>query len=223
MRPTNITRNIGGWLTEAEGHYLYETAKKVKKGNAIVEIGSWKGKSTICLGLGSRDGRGVKIVAIDPHTGNSEHGRRFGKVNTFAEFKRNIHKAGVSPYIESILDTSENASHTFYGRVGFIFIDGAHELKSVWSDWKLWFPKVIDNGIVAFHDTWHYPGPNFATAIILLTSHHVRHPRLVDTITCFEKVEKNFFLDRIQNTCFVLYRTLVGFWGAVKLSYSSRA
>ena len=87
------TENIGGWLTEAEGLSLYNIARKIKTGNAIVEVGSWKGKSTICLGNGSRDGNKIKIFAIDPYIGSSEHHKMFGKVDTFEEFKQNINRA----------------------------------------------------------------------------------------------------------------------------------
>jgi predicted O-methyltransferase YrrM len=60
------TRNVGGWLTKAEGVFLYHAAKNVKPGQVIVEIGSWKGRSTICLGSGSADGNKVKVYANRP-------------------------------------------------------------------------------------------------------------------------------------------------------------
>ncbi len=46
-------RDIEGWLTEKEGIFLYKMANKCTGRGVIVEIGSWKGKSTIWLSLGS--------------------------------------------------------------------------------------------------------------------------------------------------------------------------
>ena len=118
------TENVGGWLTEAEGLSLYDIAKKIKTGNVIVEVGSWKGKSTICLGNGSKDGNKVKIFAIDPHIGSSEHQKMFGKVDTFEEFKQNINKAGISEFVEPVRDTSENAAKNFNQRIEFALFFG---------------------------------------------------------------------------------------------------
>lgn len=212
-------KNIAGWLTEAEGLFLYNTAKKVKAPNVIVEIGSWKGKSTVCLGSGSRDGHKVKIYAVDPHIGSSEHQKMFGKVDTFEEFKQNLHNAGITEYVEPIRDTSESSAGSFIKPIGFIFIDGAHEYKFVRLDFKLWFPKVIIGGILAFHDSWHFMGPSLATAIPLLVSSQIRNPKLVDTITYFEKVQRSSLVDRIRNIVFVAYRTLFGISGFLRLKY----
>lgn len=213
------TENVEGWLTEAEGLSLYNTTKKIKAGNVIVEVGSWKGKSTICLGNGSRDGNKVKIFAIDPHIGSSEHHKMFGKVDTFEEFKQNVNRAGISEFIELIRDTSENAAKNFNQRIEFAFIDGAHEYKFVKLDFKLWFPKVINGGVLAFHDSWHFIGPNLVTAIPLLTSSKIKNPRLVDTLTYFEKVERNSLFDRCRNVGFVIYRILFGIGGFLRLKY----
>lgn len=185
--------NIEGWLTRAEGVFLYETAKKVKSENSIVEIGSWKGKSTICLGKGTQKGNKSKVYAIDPHTGSSEHQKMFGKVDTYQEFVNNIKKAEVEIYVEPVPKTSEEASKNFHKPVGFLFIDGAHEYEFVNLDYELWFTKVIDGGIVAFHDSWHFPGPHLVTSKILLFSSKIKNPRLTDTITSFEKVKQNSF------------------------------
>ena len=204
------TENIGGWLTEAEGFFLYKVAEKIKNGNVIVEVGSWKGKSTICLGNGSKDGNKVKIFAIDPHIGSSEHQKMFGEVDTFEEFKQNINKAGIAEYIEPIRDASENAAKTFNQKIEFVFIDGAHEYNFVKRDFESWFPKVMSGGFLAFHDSWHFIGPNLATAIPLITSSKIKNPHLVDTITYFEKVERNSLFDRLKNIGFVVYRTLFG-------------
>ncbi|MFH1181256.1 MAG: class I SAM-dependent methyltransferase [bacterium] len=213
------TKNIGGWLTEAEGFSLYNIAKKIKTGNVIVEVGSWKGKSTICLGNGSKDGNKVRIFAIDPHIGSSEHQKMFGKVDTLEEFKQNIDRASIAEFVEPIRDTSENAAEKLCQRIEFVFIDGAHEYNFVKLDFKLWFSKVINGGVLAFHDSWHFIGPNLATAIPLLVSLKIKNPKLVDTITYFEKVERNSLFDRLRNISFVIYRTLFGIGGFLRLKY----
>jgi len=213
----NDVAKVGGWLTESEGIFLYQIAKKVSPQNTIVEIGSWKGKSTICLGKGTQDGNKAKIYAVDPHIGSSEHRKMFGNADTYQEFIQNIQNADIAQYIEPIRKTSENASNDFQEPIEFLFVDGAHEFKFVQLDIKLWFSKVKDGGIIAFHDTWGFPGPNLATAILLLTSPQIKNPKLIDTITYFRKVKKNSFYDRIKNILFLLYRTLFGWIGTIKL------
>ena len=218
------TENVGGWLTRAEGLSLYNIAKKIKKGNVIVEIGSWKGKSTICLGNGSNDGDKVKIFAIDPHAGNPEHQKAFGKINTFEEFKHNINKAGITEFIQPTKDTSENVAKNFDHQVGLVFIDGRHEYRFVKLDFEQWFSKVVNGGFLAFHDSWHlhFIGPNLVTAISLLFSSKIKNPRLVDTITYFEKVEKNSLFNRLENISFLIYRSLFGIIGFLKLVFQAR-
>ena len=212
---------IEGWLTEAEGVSLYEAARRVPQGLAIVEVGSWKGRSAVCLASGARDGAGMKVVAVDPHTGSSEHRRMFGEVDTFGEFRAHVARAGLSAFVEPIRQTSAEAARGFPERVGFVFIDGAHEREFVQLDLDSWFPKVADGGMLAFHDSWHFPGPNRTTARFLATSSRVRRPRLVDTITYMEKVDRNTIFERVRNIAFLFYRTLVGWKGFLKLKYGT--
>ena len=75
--------------------FLYEAVKKCAGRGVIVEIGSWKGKSTVSLGLGSRERNKIKIYAIDPHTGSPDHiaSHAGEKIWTFDEFKKNMEKA----------------------------------------------------------------------------------------------------------------------------------
>jgi len=216
----NDVAEIGGWLTKAEGVFLYKTAKSIDSQNVIVEIGSWKGRSTICLGKGVQDGNKTKVYAIDPHVSSSKLQKIFNDgVDTYQGFIKNIKNADVNHFIEPIRKTSEEASRKFQDPIRFLFIDGSHEFKSINLDYKLWFPKVIDYGIIAFHDTWQFPGPHLITAGILLFSSKIKNPRLTDTITSFTKVKKNSFFDRIYNVMFFFYRLVVGVYGFLILKY----
>src|SRR5712691_13572252 len=62
-----LIADVPGWLTDEEGEALYDLARACTGKGVIVEIGSWVGKSTICLGRGSLAGASVPIYAVDPH------------------------------------------------------------------------------------------------------------------------------------------------------------
>jgi predicted O-methyltransferase YrrM len=209
--------HIPGWLTRREGTFLYHAAGSVAPRRAVVEIGSFKGRSTLCLALGARAGRGALVFAIDPHHGNREHRRQFGPIDTFADFTRNLEEAGVTDLVAGIRDTSANVAVRFRRTVGLLFVDGNHDLAAVREDLRLWLPLVAEGGLVAVHDSWQIWGPHVATAAELLGSRQVRNPRLIDTITCLEKTNTNSAPDRWRNRAFLLWRLLWGFKGFVTL------
>ena len=90
---------IDGWLTDNEVKFLYMASEKFSKKGNIVEIGSWKGRSTVCLALGSKRSGGGKVYAVDPHIGSRED----KDVNTKEEFKNNIKKFSVDKYVVPLL------------------------------------------------------------------------------------------------------------------------
>ncbi|MFA6039752.1 MAG: class I SAM-dependent methyltransferase [Candidatus Peribacteraceae bacterium] len=140
---------LPGWLTGKESFLLYTLAQRCKGKGAIVEIGSWKGKSTVCLAQGSRDGTGGKVHAIDPFTGSSEH----GQVYTFPEFRENIRRGGVEEWVVPVPKTSEAAHEGWNQPVELLWVDGAHEFEWVDLDFRLWSPHLVPGGVIAFHDS----------------------------------------------------------------------
>ena len=195
----NHIKNVNGFLSDKEGELLYNLAKNYKGDGVIVEIGSWQGKSTIWLGHGSMCGRNKKIYAIDPHIGSAEHQENRKKVWTFDKFKKNIKNEKLDKLIIPIIKTSQEACKNFNRPVGIIFIDGAHDYKSAKLDFDIWFPKVIENGIMAFHDTTIWDGPRRVVKNFIYKSRYFKDIHFVDTITFATKVKKNSFKDQIKN------------------------
>lgn len=203
----NLVEGINSALTNKEGECLYNLAKRCSGKGVIVEIGSWKGKSTIWLAKGSQRGNNVKIYAIDPHTGNPEHKRKFGEVWTFDEFKDNIRKAQVEDIVVPIVKTSEEAVKDFDDPVELIFIDGNHDYDAVKLDYELWFPKVINGGIMAFHDTTWWEGPKRLVEQFVYKSQDFRRVTFVDdSITFAEKSTEVSLQDRFKNRCVLLLK-----------------
>jgi predicted O-methyltransferase YrrM len=194
---------VDGWLTDKEGELLYNFAKRCTGKGVIVEIGSWKGKSTIWLGKGSKKGPQVKIYAIDPHTGSTEHNEEYGKVWTFDEFQKNIKNAKVDDIVIPIVETSKEAAEKIDGPVELVFIDGAHEYSLVELDFRSWFPKMIDGGIMAFHDT-EWLGTKKVLEKYIYKSRNFRNIGRIDSVTFAEKVRKNSIKDWFKNRFLLL-------------------
>jgi len=197
----NSVKDLDGWLFPNEAAFLYTSAKNCKGQGTIVEIGSWKGKSTVCLAKGSKLQSNSKVYAIDPHTGSPEH----GQVWTFEEFKQNIKNAEVEDIVIPFVKTSEEVSKTFNDPVEFLFIDGLHEYEGVRLDFDLWYPKVLNEGIIAFHDLrGPFSGPRKVFRNQVCKSRKFKDFGLCETIGYARKVEKNSFKDILKGRYILL-------------------
>jgi MMP 1-O-methyltransferase len=195
-----LIADVPGWLTDEEGEALYDLARRCTGCGVIVEIGSWKGKSTICLGVGSRAGSGVPIFAIDPHADY-----RFG------DFKANIERAGVSDLVTPIASLSQAAADGFEKPIELLFVDGSHEEHLVREDFEKWVPKVADGGWVAFHDTTWTAGPRRVVGERVYRSRNFADVRfVVGSLTVARKVAANTLLDRLRARYVLVVKTV--FW-----------
>lgn len=209
MTPTieetkSLVLSVEGWLDNYEGELLYSLAQNCQGTGAIVEVGSWKGKSTIWLASGSKAGRGVKVYAVDPHTGSSEHRELYGKISTFDEFKNNTSCAGLDDLVVPMVMTSREAASSFDQPVELLFIDGAHEYEAVNEDFELWFPKVVEGGVVAFHDVApNWPGPVRVVRESVYKSRRFHQIRLLSSITYARKIRRNSWAEWLRNASLV--------------------
>jgi MMP 1-O-methyltransferase len=195
-----LISDIPGWLTDEEGEALYDLARECTGKGVIVEIGSWKGKSTVCLGLGSQTGASVPIYAIDPHADT-----RFG------DFKTNVERAGIAELVTPIPSLSQPAADDFHEPIELLFVDGSHEYDLVLEDFEKWVPKVVEGGWVAFHDTTWTAGPRKVVGPEIYRSRRFKDVRfVVGSTTVARKVAHNSFADRVRNRYVLGVKT--AFW-----------
>jgi MMP 1-O-methyltransferase len=192
-------RSVHGWLSTTEGKALYKAARKCTGRGVIVEIGSWQGKSTIWLAHGSRAGRNVKVHAVDPHTGSTEHHEAYGEVWTYEQFCRNINKAGVEDVIEPHVAFSEEFAKGFNEPVELVFVDGLHEWEGVKGDFDAWFPKVVEGGVMMFHDTTCWDDCRKLVVDYVFKSRVFKKVGFSGSITYGTKVAENSWFDRVRN------------------------
>jgi len=144
-------------LSNQEGYFLYRLAGRLPKEAVIVEIGSWKGRSTVWLAGGIKNNPRTRVFSIDPHYGEQKNNSK--RANTFSELKANISQAGLQNNVNVIRKTSEQANVDFDKRIDLLFIDGAHEYEAVKQDYDIWSKKLNRNAWVVFHDATTLPGP----------------------------------------------------------------
>jgi predicted O-methyltransferase YrrM len=194
-----LIADVPGWLTDEEGEALYELARACTGRGVIVEIGSFKGKSTICLGLGSQAGSAVHVHAIDPHQ------------ERFPEFEANVARAGIAELVRPIPSLSQAVADDFEEPIELLFVDGSHEYDLVLEDFEKWVPKVVDGGWVAFHDTTWTPGPRKVVGHAIYRSRRFKDARfVVGSTTVARKVVENALADRIRNRYVLGVKT--AFW-----------
>lgn len=139
--------SVQGWMTDIEQRFLFEEAKKHQ---VIVEIGSWRGRSTQAL-LQS----GAKYVyACDTWLGSADIQDSTNYLakqeDIFAAFTENTKE--YSNLIKIRKPSLEACKEFLTNSIDFCFIDAGHSYAEIMADVKAWFPLVKEGGVICFHD-----------------------------------------------------------------------
>ena len=194
-----------GFLLEKEGRCLYRLASMAK--GDIVEIGSYKGKSTVWLAYGSMSRKRDKgrVFAVDPHG-----------LGTEKEFRRNIKAAGISHHVTPIVMNSWDAAKKWKKKIGMVWIDGSHFYEDVEKDFKMWSKFVVPGGIIAFHDTVAWNGPRRVVEDHVHGNRKLSHIRLVGSITYARNSPSSGIADMIQDHGILIEKRIKNlFWRCV--------
>jgi hypothetical protein len=186
-------RNIEGFLSAKEAIKLYHFASTLPKGSIIVEIGSWKGKSTYCLARGLRDG---KVIAIDPFDASGDEEsrdiylRQRGNDPLIYQFKRQMEIRGVADKIKILQGTSDK----FVGqipKIDFLFIDGDHSKEACEFDFVNYSPAISLYGYLAFHDykdSREHLGPTWVVKNRVVPCNEFQFVGLFDSLWVAKKI-----------------------------------
>lgn len=162
----NVFRAIDGWLTDVEGFLLYMYARNCTLGE-VVEIGSFKGKSTCWLASALKESdKSFKVHAVDWHKGSPEfaigqqyQGAGLWTGDSFPEFKANLEKFNLWDNVTPILKKSKDAVIEWSKPIGLLFIDGDHTYESARFDFMNWTKFIPVGGTVIMHDATTWEGP----------------------------------------------------------------
>ncbi|HKV42782.1 MAG TPA: class I SAM-dependent methyltransferase [Blastocatellia bacterium] len=140
-----------GMTSLEEAKVLYDLAREVRSG-CIVEVGAYRGRSTVALGRGSLDGHRVPVFTIEPHQiFSGVLGGSFGPADAGA-FYRAILDTGCYHVVRLVSLSSEQIVQCWRLPVELLWIDGDHRYEGVRRDFESWLPHLNPGATVVFDD-----------------------------------------------------------------------
>lgn len=181
MTVTNIEEELAdldGLITPEIGRVLYEHACYVDPHRPIVELGSYRGASTCWLAAGRRDatlsarGRNFRpVYAVDAWSTNVNAWSRYIASASVTEFREQIFKRQLSPYVETIQGLTTQVAGTFIDKpIGLLYIDADHSEQAALNDFYAWQRHLAPNAIVIFDDYMTRQNPGVEAAVRRLES-----------------------------------------------------
>jgi SAM-dependent methyltransferase len=160
---TVLPGDVEGWLTEAQASRLHCCAREVPSGGRIVEIGSFRGRSTIVLARAAAEG--VAVVAIDPHLGSDRGPQEIAAQPELGEqdteiFRANLQRHGVLDRVDHMRMLSSEAP--LPDAIDLLYVDGAHRFGPAREDLVRWGARVRDGGTILVHDSFSSIGVTLA-------------------------------------------------------------
>lgn len=119
----------------------------------LVEIGNFKGRSTIALGLAVQAlNLEAVIYAVDPHKGlrSGKRDKIYHHGDTYNEFHNNLRNNKLVNIVRCIKCKSTETKLDI--PISFIHIDGLHLFENVKEDFQHFEKNFIKGCLIAFHD-----------------------------------------------------------------------
>jgi MMP 1-O-methyltransferase len=161
--------SIDGWLTVDEAITLFELSRALPhEAPLCVEIGSWQGKSSVCLGRGLLGKFEPRLCCIDPFDASSadasatEYDTRAQSIGPLrSAFEANLQHAGVRELVDVRQGLSHQQAAGFRDSIDLLFLDGDHSYAAVKQDFLDWARKIRPGGFLVMHDVRHpiHQGP----------------------------------------------------------------
>lgn len=153
-----------GWNSQ---HPAFEEIIRVTRPDIIVDVGVWKGASTILLAeLMKRHGVPGAVIAVDTFLGNIEHWDRgsgfaglipfrFGRPLLYEQFLSNVIRAGAQDRVVPLPQTTTIAAMLLAKigvQAGLVHIDASHDYNDVLNDAQLYWDILVPGGFLIGDD-----------------------------------------------------------------------
>lgn len=153
-----VVTKVEGCLSDREIRCLALLASIPSAKGVVLEIGSFKGRSTVVLAKAALLAGESKIVAVDPLNSSAKSDPNLGgKPSAKPDFETNLKKAGVESAVEFYLERASDLAGKWdpARKIRLLWIDGDHSYGGAKADFDLFRPFLANGAIVAMHDVLH--------------------------------------------------------------------
>jgi hypothetical protein len=187
---------VEGWLTDAQARRLFARASEAD--GAVVEIGSFRGRSTIVLASAA-----AAVVAIDPHAGSDRGPQEIAAdaergAEDHEAFRANLARAGVEARVRHVRRPSAAAHADVDGPVALLYVDGAHRYGPARADLANWGRRVAPGGAMLVHDAFSSVGVTLALLTECVFSARWRYAGRTGSLAEYERAPLRGFA-RVRN------------------------
>jgi predicted O-methyltransferase YrrM len=178
-----LREQIEGHLSPIEARFI-ATLPFVKGEGTVLEIGSFKGKSTILLAQTARTWNLGKIHACDPlFLSSSTDPQEARGQSVEHDFYTNIRRHGVEDQVVFHQMKSAELARAWTLPLRALWIDGDHTYAGALADFELFNRHLVPGSVVALHDVLHdFDGPIRVFAEKMLLSGQFGHCGIVGSI-----------------------------------------
>jgi hypothetical protein len=164
-----FSADLQGWNSQ---HPCFRDIIGSIRPDTVLDVGVWKGGSTIFLANALREnGIDGAVIGIDTFLGSPDHSdrntdvyglipRQFGRPLLFEQFMANVIHCKSKDIIVPLAQSTDNAAELLRRagiRAGLIHIDAAHDYASVLRDSRLYWQLLTPGGYLVgddYHPTW---------------------------------------------------------------------
>lgn len=149
----------GAFSAKQCAELFIQIATKIQPYAKIVEVGSWKGRSSVFASRAAAVS-GSTLYCVDTWDGRFAAGEAYptdaeaADRNVFLSFKKNIRLYGCDNVVVCRGDSVDVASSWSHGLIDFLFINASHDYDSLLKDLRAWVPRMKPGGIIC-GDEWN--------------------------------------------------------------------
>ncbi|KEQ54366.1 class I SAM-dependent methyltransferase [Sphingobium chlorophenolicum] len=170
--PQVTEENVQGWNGT---HPSLSRLTSSPGSKIIVDVGVWKGQSTITMANALKaNGIDGVVIAVDTFLGSPEHwfperklfSRKNGLPDLYNIFMSNVYRAGLTDYIVPMAQTSSTAAkiiRTAGINPTLIHVDAAHEYREAIQDIEDYW-EILQTGGYLIGDDYHVSWPGVVKA-----------------------------------------------------------
>jgi len=168
---TSAAKEVSGHLTDKDSYILTMLAVCPTAAGEVVEIGSYKGRSTILLSTALGFTGDPRMHACDPFAALGRPGQDLATdESVYAEFKTNLQVRNLTDRVSIHRCFSVELAEQWCRPIRLLWIDGDHSYAGATADFEAWHGFVSPGGCLVMHDVLHHPpGPSqvFVNRILL--------------------------------------------------------